>query len=372
MIPSTSRAAVLVDFGQSLEIREVEVPTSLEPGSILVRTAVATVCGTDVHRADGTAEPEYHAAAQLPVILGHEMTGHIVRLGEGVSADSIGQPLAVGDRIIWAHGFCGHCLNCVVEHRPTLCSNRRGYMMADCTTYPYLTGGFSEYCYVFPSSGRVKVPDEISDPVASAASCALRTVVHGFDRLGALDDRHHVVIQGAGPLGLFAVAKAVSSGPANVIVIGGPRQRLDLATSWGAHHTLDVAVTSVDERVEAVLGSTNGRGADVVVEVSGVPEAFLEGMQLLRPGGRYLVVGQLHSQEVGFNPTTLVRKHAHLIGSLSGSIEHYYRGLEFLRHHADRFAWDDLTPSHYPLERIDEAFARMRSWDEIKPVIDFH
>ena len=116
-----------------------------------------------------------------------------------VSADSIGQSLRTGDRIVWTHGFCGQCVNCVIEHQPTLCTNRRGYMSAKCTEYPFLTGGFAEYCYVYPTSGRIRVPDEILDPVASAASCALRTVMQGFDRLGGLDDRHHVVIQGSGP-----------------------------------------------------------------------------------------------------------------------------------------------------------------------------
>src|SRR6476619_3061385 len=193
-MPETCRAAAMVGPGVPLAILDVEVPTRLETGAILVRTTAATVCATDVHLWEGSVGSK-EAGSQFPVILGHEMTGRVARLGAGVSTDSIGQPLREGDRIVWTHGFCGQCVNCVIEHQPTLCTNRRGYMFSKCTEYPYLTGGFAEYCYVYPTSGRVIVPPDVADPLAAASSCALRTVVHGFDRLGHLDDRHAVVIQ---------------------------------------------------------------------------------------------------------------------------------------------------------------------------------
>jgi L-iditol 2-dehydrogenase len=225
---------------------------------------------------------------------------------------------------------------------------------------------------VYPTSGRIRVPDQIGDEIASASSCALRTVVHGFDRLGALDDRHSVVIQGSGPLGLFALAKAVSSGPANVIVVGGPKDRLAVAEAWGATHTIDVTqTTDPAERQATVLDMTSGRGADVVVEVSGAVPAFPEGMGILRSGGRYLIIGQVHGQTVPFNPSSIVLKHATLIGSLSGSVEHYWRGLEFIRHNVGRFSWDDMISNHYRLDEINDAFHNMKALTEIKPAIDF-
>jgi L-iditol 2-dehydrogenase len=371
VMPETCRAAAMVGPGVPLAILDVQVPARLEPGAILVRTTAATVCATDVHLWEGSVGSK-EAGSQFPVILGHETTGRVARLGAGVSTDSIGQPLREGDRIVWTHGFCGQCVNCVIEHQPTLCSNRRGYMFSKCTEYPYLTGGFAEYCYVYPTSGRVRVPDEIPDAVASASSCALRTVVQGFDRLGALDDRHNVVIQGSGPLGLFALAKAVTSGPANVIVIGGPKDRLAVAERWGASDTIDVTeVTDAAARHDAVLELTSGRGADVVVEVSGAPAAFPEGIGILRAGGRYLIIGQVHAQALPFNASSIVMKHATLIGSLSGSIEHYWRALEFMRHHAGRFGWEEMISNHYPLAGINDAIRSMQAFSEIKPAIDF-
>jgi L-iditol 2-dehydrogenase len=208
-LPNTCRVAALVGAGRPLEILEMKVPDQLEAGSILVKVEAATVCGTDVHVWQDTVSAS--AVRQYPVILGHEMTGRIVGFGAGPRTDSVGQPLSQGDRIVWTSGFCGRCLDCTVGHQPTTCRSWRAYMTERCTEYPYLTGSFSEYCYVFLTSGRVKVPDEMSDQVASASSCTLRTVVQAFDRLGNLEGHQTVLIQGEGPLGLFAVAKAVTT-----------------------------------------------------------------------------------------------------------------------------------------------------------------
>jgi L-iditol 2-dehydrogenase len=354
-----------------MRIDDVQVPDVLEPGALLVRATAATVCATDVHLWEGAVGSK-DAGADLPLILGHEMTGEVARISDGADRDSLGRPLSVGDRIIWTHGFCGRCEQCVIEHQPTLCTNRRGYMQTAASKYPYLTGGFAEYCYVFPTSGRLKVPESVSDPVASAASCALRTVVHAFDRTGPIEERQVVVVQGAGPLGLFSTAKAAAVSPAQLIVVGGPEQRLALARQWGATATIDVdELRDSADRVARVLTLTGGRGADVVLEMSGVPAAFAEGIAMLRPGGRYTVVGQIHTTSLPFNPTQLVMKHARVTGCLSAGLEHYERALRFLDRNSDRFDWDAMITSSRPLDEINDAFALMRDWSEIKPAITF-
>ena len=367
-IPETCKAAALVGVGEPLQIIDVTVPQELEPGAILVKMSMASVCATDVHAWEGSSS---FADDDYPSILGHEMTGRVVRLGDGATHDSVGAPIELGDRLVWTHGFCGRCVNCTVENERTLCLNRRRWHGA-ATEYPYLTGGFAEYGYIFPTSGCVRVPDDIPDELASAASCALRTVIHGFDRLGPLDDRHSVVIQGSGPLGLFSLAKAVTSGPANVIVIGGPARRREVAASWGASHMIDIdEVPDAEARLDQIMEWTGGLGADVVIEVSGARTAFLEGFQMLRRGGRYLVIGQLHGETVPFQPSDIVRKHAHIIGTASAAVQHYHRALQFLSHNAERFDWMAMISNRYPLERINEAIVGMQRWEEIKPVITF-
>jgi threonine dehydrogenase-like Zn-dependent dehydrogenase len=157
----------------------------------------------------------------------------------------------------------------------------------------------------------------------------------------------------------------------SVITVGGPSKRLDLASAWGATETLDVMEQSSEERLDRVRSLTGGRGADVVIEVSGAPPAFAEGVDLLRRGGRFVVVGQLHTEMVPFNPSQIVTKQATIIGSVSADISHYERGLRFLVEHRDSFAWDDLVDSRHTLDTVNEALREMRSHAAIKPVLQF-
>src|SRR3989454_488588 len=222
LLPKTARAAVVAEYGKPIEIRDLPVPREdeLEPGALLVRVDVASICGSDVHQWDGMTQTL--APASLPIVLGHEMMGTVVAFGPGPREDSIGQPLKEGDRLLWTHVYCGQCHECRVQHTPTLCRRKKQYMRTNCERFPYLVGGFAQYCYVFPPSGRVRIPDDVPDGVAAAASCALRTVVHAFDRLGRIEPHQRVVIQGAGPLGLFATAVANHAGVSDLIVVGAP------------------------------------------------------------------------------------------------------------------------------------------------------
>lgn len=366
-LPRVCKAAVLVEHGQPLELREVPLPPRLEPGALLVRNRAATLCGTDVHMWRGTALRD----RPRPTILGHEMVGEIVGFGDGEHTDSIGRPLQIGDRITWTHGECGHCYYCVIEGEPTLCENWRLYMVGDYREFPHLIGGLAEYTYVFPTSGRLLVPEDLTDEVVSASSCAMRTVVAAMERLGPLRPTDTVVVQGAGPVGLFAAAAAITGGADQVIVVGGPESRLEIARAWGAV-VLPYDGPESDEAVlRGVLDATNGRGADVVIEASGAPRAFLQGVDMSRRGARYLIVGQVHEQEVPFNPSVLVMKQLNLIGSKSATVRHYYRALEFLRRTSDRFDWNRLFDAPYRLDEVMAAFDAMAEWRELKPVIRF-
>ena len=369
-VPKTSRAACVVTYKEPLEIRDVPIPDDIEPGAILVQTEVASICGSDVHLWQG--ELGIADRIPLPIILGHEMMGRVVRLGPGVKNDTAGQPLQEGDRIVWTHASCGNCYMCTVTQQPTLCPNRRMYMFTNCEQPPYLMGGFSEYCYVLPTSGRIKVPDGVSSEMASAASCALRTVVHAFDRLGRIENRESVVIQGAGPLGLYAAAMAIQSGASQVIVIGAPANRLAVAEAWGATHTINIdEVPDARERRRMVRGLTDRRGADIVVEVSGGATAFPEGIDLVRRGGRYLVVGQVGEHRVTIEPRYIVEKQITVLGVMSGNTEHYYKALQFIHNNRDRFHFDDMLTNRYTLDQINDAMESMRAFREVKPVVAF-
>ncbi len=365
-IPKTCKAAVLNRLKQPISIEEVKVPQELEPGAMLVRTDVASLCGSDIHMWDGTIMLPIEPF--LPIIPGHEMMGTIVDPGT-VSCDAVGQPLREGDRIVWSPATCGQCFWCRVTKQESLCPNRRNYNFASCRNYPYLLGGLSQYCYVYPTSGKIRIPDEVKSEWASAASCALRTVVHAFEKLGAVHDCDTVVVQGAGPVGLFAVAMASKAGASRIINIGAPQVRLEIARRWGANHVISVDKADARQRQDQVMTLTGGRGADIVIEASGAKTAFREGIDMVRRGGRYLVIGQTNMDEVSIAPSAIVGREMTVFGSLSAETTDYYKAMEFLRNNRDRFDFDAMVGSRYPLSKVNEAYEAMRTFSVIKPVI---
>lgn len=365
----TCRAAVVAAYGQPVEIRELPVPDpgELEPGALLVRVEAASVCGTDVHLWEGSTAPL--APLELPIVLGHEMMGRVEAFGPGPREDSVGQPLAAGDRVVWTHGFCGQCPECRIQHTPTLCRRLRQYERINCQRFPYLVGGFAEYCYVFPGAGRLRVPDEVSDGLASAASCALRSVVHAFDRAGRLEPHHRVAIQGAGPLGLFATALAREAGVAEVIVIGAPEARLALARRWGAGEVIALDRYPTPAQRVARVRELTGPGADVVFELAGAPGVFAEGVEMVRPGGRYVVAGQLGGPPTPVQVGLLVRKQLTVLGVARAAVDAYWKGLQFARRHAGRYDFEAMLTGRYPLAAINAALAAQRDLREIKPLV---
>jgi L-iditol 2-dehydrogenase len=369
-IPETALAAVLEQYNEPLVVREVNVPQELEANAILTRVESATICGSDVHLCKGkTAET---VGEMLPAIPGHEMVGTIVRFGDGTHRDSLGVPLEIGDRIVWTHGSCFSCYACTMLHSPAMCEHRKYYMYEDCDKYPYLVGGLAQYCYVFPGSERVRVPDSLPDHWAAGSSCALRTVVSTFDRLVApLTGFQTLVIQGAGPLGLFATAYARWHGVDKIIVIGAPAGRLQIAKEWGAWETISVEeVADPDERVRRVRELTDGHGADVVMEFSGGRTAFPEGLEMVRTAGQYLVTGQTTGIKAEVMPALITRNRLTVSGSWSADASQYWKALKFMVKAREFVDFDRLFSDSYSLHEINSAMERMESFADAKPVID--
>lgn len=366
-LPDFARAAVLRSFKSPLAIEEVPLPREVEPGALLVEMQACSICGTDVHLWQG----ELALKVDLPVILGHEMVGRVAALGDGATRDSVGNSLGVGDRVVYTHTACGTCFYCTTVRKPTLCVNRRAYMYENMERTPYLLGGFAEYGYVLPEAGRIKVPDNVPDELASLSSCALRSVMNAFSQLGSIEPSEVVVVQGAGPLGLLATANARVRGARKIIVIGAPEARLNLAREFGADECLDIEATTAAERLARVQELTGGRGADIVLEFTGVPGAFVEGLELSRKGGRYLIVGQLGEGKVEFAPSLIVKKNLNVIGSFSGDARSYALALDFISAHQGDFPFGRMITGRYRLDEVNTALARMKAYEEIKPVMSF-
>jgi D-arabinose 1-dehydrogenase-like Zn-dependent alcohol dehydrogenase len=365
-IPSTSRAAVVREFKAPLRIEEVPIPKELEPGAILTKIETCSICGTDVHLWQGSLALK----VDLPVIIGHEMVGRVVALGPGADRDSIGQDLRGGDRITWTHTSCGSCYFCTVAREPTLCQHSRKYMYECMEVFPHLLGGFAEYGYVMPDSGRVRVPDNVPNELASMASCAFRSVMNAFDVLGNVGTTDVVAIQGVGPLGLLATAVAKIKGARRVVAIGAPDARLNLAGQFGADELLSIERTSHEERAEKIRSMTEGRGADIVMEFAGHPKAFAEGLDIARRGASYVVVGQLGQGETTIKPASIVSKNLRVLGSFSGQAKAYWKALDFVSAHIDHIPFQQMISNRYKLDEVNTAMTRMKNYEEIKPLIE--
>src|SRR5688572_15617239 len=214
----TGRLAVFHGTGKPFEIREYPVPEP-EPGAMLIKVALANVCGSDLHYWRG--ELDYVKMGRpLPLNTGHEHVGRVAKLGPGVTTDSAGQPLAIGDRVAYRFFFpCGRCRACLMRKTKS-CPVRQANWLVSCEACPHFQGGFGEYFYLRPNHAVFKLADAITDEMAAGVNCAFTQVYAGLD-VAALRAGQTVVIQGAGGLGVYACAVAKEMGAARVIVIDG-------------------------------------------------------------------------------------------------------------------------------------------------------
>lgn len=357
------RAAVITAHNQPLEIQRVPVP-DLEPGALLVRMEASTLCGTDVHRWHGPLPP----GDTLPIITGHEPCG-VVEDINGSRTDILGEPVCVGDRIVWSYVSCGSCYYCSVALQPCICPGRASWGHNRSDEFPFLLGSCAEYMYVPPPCLIIKVPEEVSSQSAAASACAYRTIMHGFDRLGPVKSHETVVIQGSGPLGNFAAAVAKDHGAKEVLVIGAPAARLEVSKRMGADAVLDLEeVTDPSDRRDWVRDLTEGRGADIVIQVAN-NQAVPEGLTLLRDGGRYLHIGAGGGKaeiSVGSLPKEMT-----YLTIRSAEPRHWLQAIDFLASRRDRFPFEDMISKTYRLDQINEAMTAMAGYEVVKAAISF-
>lgn len=360
------KAMVLVEYGKPDVMQDVEIP-EVRQGDILVKVQLAGICGTDVHQNLG----DLSIKPPTPMIQGHETLGKIIELGEGVTTDVTGTPVAVGDRILWAHQFCGKCYACKILKQPYMCTASKGYGFAPPKA---LRGGFAEYELVTAGTDFVRIPDTITDEEALGVGCAFRTVVNGYDKIkahGGIPTGATVVVQGVGPVGLYSVVMAAQSAAAKIIAVDAFEERLEFAKKWGATHTINLSeMKDAEERADYVRSMTGGIGAEIVIECSGVPAAFNEGMDYLAKGGTYLIMGQTSRRGIEIIPNDIMNKQAVIIGSGSADIRHFVKALKFIEAYRDKYPFGELISTKYALEDLNDALANMLHGKDLKAAID--
>jgi threonine dehydrogenase-like Zn-dependent dehydrogenase len=332
---------------------------------VLVKVRRANLCGSELHIV------HFRHPLLRQCVLGHEFVGEVAALGAGVATDYAGAPVAVGDRVTAAYFLtCRRCESCLAGDF-NLCLHAYDYWSQPAEVAPHFHGTFATHYVIHADQYFYRVPESVSDAAAADANCGLTQVLFALDQVG-LAAGQSLVVQGAGGLGLYAAAVAAERG-AQVIVSEFAPERAELARRFGAAAIvgLDTEPT-VEDRVAAVQRITGRRGADVVLEVAGVPAAFPEALQLVRPGGTVVEVGNVSvgpEHEASLSPGLITRKALHVRGFVRYQPWYLRRSLEFLERRQSLHPFDELSDREYALDEVPAAIARSEARQVSRPAI---
>jgi L-iditol 2-dehydrogenase len=356
-------AATIPSIGAAARTEEYAAP-ELESGAALLHTLYAEVCGTDVHLREGRL-----AGVPYPLIPGHVAVG-VIAEHRGALRDIHGDVFSDGDVVTFldVHETCNNCYECLITKQTTRCPNRKVYGI----TYSAkdgLLGGWSEAIWMKPGVKLLRMPQGVEPAAFIGGGCGLVTAVHAIDR-AELRLGQSVVVLGAGPVGQSLVALSSLSGAGDVIAIGGPADRLAFAQRMGAIATIGLDVPPA-ERATIVRERTGGRGADVVIEASGAPDAVSQALDLVRDGGRVVVCGQYTDRgSTTINPHLQINsKHVEIRGCWGSDYSHFYRALQLVAQFGSKVPWIDLAEKHYLLDEANDALDAVASQEVIKAII---
>lgn len=349
-LPSTMRALRKTRPAEGAELVDMPVPEP-GPGEVVVRVEAASICGTDLHIYDWDAWAASRIAA-LPMTFGHEVAGTVAALGPEVHHLQPGAFVSAE-----GHVFCGFCPPCR-SGRAHICERLR-ILGVD------FDGGFADFV-VIPERNAWEVDARIPADVASIHDPFGNAVHTVFVSGGAADvAAASVVVVGCGPIGLFAIGIARAAGARLVAAIEPNAYRQDLAAKMGADVIID---PSSRDPVTAVLEATDGHGAEVILEMSGVPRAIDQATRMLARGGRIALLG-LPSEPVTLDLTDqVIFKEARLFGVTGRELFQTWQQTTALL----AGGMVDVTPvitHRFPLDRFEEAFDVMRSGRSGKVVL---
>ncbi|MBO7744285.1 L-threonine 3-dehydrogenase [Paenibacillus sp. MWE-103] len=318
-------------------LREVPVPVC-GPDEVLVRVKASSICGTDVHiyKWDAWAE----SAVVTPNVFGHEFAGIVERVGRDVKDVRVGDHVSAEGHIV-----CGRCKACRTGNAH-VCPNTVSFGIS-------APGCFADYALVKASNVIPNPPDMpfelacLQDPLGNA----VQTVLSG-DIVGK-----SVAIVGMGPIGLMAVAVAKACGAGAVIAIDVNPYRLELAKRMGAEIVVNNRDTSL---VEAIMAHTGGEGAEVVLEMSGHPDAIRAGFEAAAPAARVSLLG-IPSREVSLDLSRHIIFKGLRVEGITG--RRMYQTWYQLKGLLDRKRIDlsPLITHRFALRDYEEAFGLMMS-----------
>jgi threonine dehydrogenase-like Zn-dependent dehydrogenase len=368
------RAAVMKQPGE-LELQHFPMPDP-EPGAVVLEMSMSGICGTDKHTFRGEvlqyAGTPHERQIEYPLICGHENVGRVAAVG-GQVLDSDGRVLRPGDRIVPAANVsCGECWYCRSGQPYYMCERLEDYGNSlNCANAPYLFGGWAEYMYLLPGTQLFRVPDPLPDHVAVLTEPM--AVTHGFERARRLNDTfaESVVVYGVGPLGMCHLNKARLMGAGHVIAIDRFASRLDVAADFGAATLLDASQLDEDELIARAREATGGRGPDIVLDCSGVPQTFAASLKMVRVGGTVVEPGAfVDLGPVAINPTAdICAKSVSVLGIGGETAETYGPAMQLLTRNLDRLPLERFVSHRLPLEEAQTALELAQSDQAMKVVL---
>ena len=365
------RAAVLREFGTPMKVETVEIDDP-GPGEVRVRIAASGVCGSDLKAIDGHSP----VVRRTPAVLGHESAGVVDAVGGGVTS------VRPGDHVIIAmNGPCGRCPSCRVG-RGRLCSGKARMaavqgLTADGTTRLHVNGGparpfigigaFAEYAVV---NEPMCVRTDDADPLALVCllACGVVTGVGAVLNVARVEAGASVLVTGCGGVGLNAVQGAVLAGATTIIAADVVDAKLDLATRFGATHTVRSDAAPLPDQITALVPG----GVDYAFDATGRSAVLTDAMAATRGGGTTVMVGSPPADDpITLNPQTLFASRR-LIGTQGGDALPA-RDLPTLAalHRAGRLNLADLVSERVPLDAVNEAVAHVRAGRVARSVIVF-
>ena len=293
------RAAVYRGI-DDVRVETIPVP-EIGPGEVLMKINTCGICGTDLKKI-------HTGSHDAPRVFGHEMSGTIVRVGEGVTG------FAVGDRVMAYHHIpCGECYYC----RKQTFAQCEVYKKVGCTAgFAPSGGGFAEYIRVMDwivRGGLVKIPEDV--PFEQAAFVEPVNTCYKAVQLLNLQPDETVLVIGQGSIGVLLAALAQRTG-ATVLTSDLYPERHAIAAKFGLTHPLDAR----GDVVAASKAATEGRGVDVVLVAVGGDKLIRVAMDTVRPGGRVMLFASTQHGEAPFDPAAVCMDEKTLMGSYSASV----------------------------------------------------
>jgi len=341
------KAAIFHGPNQLLKIEEVDIP-KIEPHEILVKIAACGVCNTDLHYIDHGV-PTFK---KPPMILGHEPSGIVEEVGEGV------KNFKPGDRVLIPPVFsCGYCDNCRLG-RENICFNM--LMLGN-----HIDGAYAEYTKA-PAKDCQHLPDDMPLAESSIIADAISTPYHAVKNRAQVKPGDMVVVFGCGGVGINVVQTAVAAG-GSVIAVDIIDKKLEVAKKLGAKHTIN-PTGKEDKALLKEIRSLTGGGADIAIEAIGNPKTIELGPATVKAGGVHCQVGYTH-HNVNVNAGRLMFREIEIKGSLGCRPVDYPKIIEMVR--TGKIQLDPVVTHRFGLDEINDAFEVMRKGESLRSIVVF-